>query len=619
MSYGPPRRAARSALILVAAGLALATPAADAAQAACKLEKLLELPVTMTDGQPLVPARINGVDVVFMADSGAFFSQITPSKAAELGLKPGPPPVSGLLIVSGVGGNEKVGWVTAKSFSIAGQNLAPSFLVGGGETGHGSAGLLGQNILGFANVEYDLAHGAIRIMQPHDCLGRPMAYWAEGQSYSTIDIEAASARKTIGVASVNGVPRRVEFDTGAGTSILTLSGARSIGLDPPAPGAVSAGVSSGIGRHLVQSWILPVDSFKIGGEEIRHTRLRLADTDVEGIDMLLGADFFLSHRVFVANDQRKLYFTYNGGPVFNLDVAPVAQGGLATPGAVGSGPAEPASAVDFARRGAAFASRHEYDKAIADLTRAIELAPTEPTYLFERARAYRGNRQPFLAMADLNKSLSLKPDDIPALTTRAAFHLAGRDKPHALADLAAVDRLAAKQADVRLTLAQLYGQADEPESAIGQLDLWIAAHPEDSRQATALNGRCFTRGLWNTPSIWLSPIATPPSSAIPSSSPPATAAASCGFARATRTRRPPTLTLPWSPAQGSLGASAAAAWRGCRRARPPRAKPTSPRRSPYARDAEPRRAGWRPEGIVVATLRARPPADRLKLPIICTR
>jgi hypothetical protein len=58
-----------------------------------------------------------------------------------------------------VGGGEKVGWVTAKSFSIAGQNLAPSFLVGGSETGHGAAaGRLGQNILGFANVEYDLAH-----------------------------------------------------------------------------------------------------------------------------------------------------------------------------------------------------------------------------------------------------------------------------------------------------------------------------------------------------------------------------------------------------------------------------------------------------------------------------
>ena len=213
--------------------------------------------------------------------------------------------------------------------------------------------------------------------------------------------------------------------------------------------------------------------------------------------MLLGADFFLSHHVYVANDQRKLYFTYNGGPVFNLDVAPTVQGGAALPTAAGNGAVEPVNAADFARRGTAFASRHEYDKAIADLTRAAELAPTDPTYLFERARAYEGNHQPFLAMADLDKSLALKPDDVPALTTRAAFHLAGRDKPHALADLAAADRLAARQADVRLELAELYERADEPESAVGQFDLWIATHPEDSRQATALSQRCFTRAVWN--------------------------------------------------------------------------------------------------------------------------
>ena len=30
--------------------------------------------------------------------------------------------------------------------------------------------------------------------------------------------------------------------------------------------------------------------------------------------MLLGADFFLSHRIYVANSRDKLYFTYNGGP-----------------------------------------------------------------------------------------------------------------------------------------------------------------------------------------------------------------------------------------------------------------------------------------------------------------
>ncbi len=37
---------------------------------------------------------------------------------------------------------------------------------------------------------------------------------------------------------------------------------------------------------------------------------------MSGVEMILGADFFLSHHVYVAASQSKVYFTYKGGPVF---------------------------------------------------------------------------------------------------------------------------------------------------------------------------------------------------------------------------------------------------------------------------------------------------------------
>src|SRR5947207_13162840 len=55
--------------------------------AACKIGKLAELPVTMTNMKPMVSAKINGADALFVADSGAFFSLITPASAAALNLK----------------------------------------------------------------------------------------------------------------------------------------------------------------------------------------------------------------------------------------------------------------------------------------------------------------------------------------------------------------------------------------------------------------------------------------------------------------------------------------------------------------------------------------------------
>jgi hypothetical protein len=72
----------------------------------------------------------------------------------------------------------------------------------------------------------------------------------------------------------------------------------------------------------VQTWIAPFASFRIGDEEIRNTHLRIGDTGLRDVDMLIGADFFLSHRIYVASSQHKLYFTYNGGPVLIGDPFP---------------------------------------------------------------------------------------------------------------------------------------------------------------------------------------------------------------------------------------------------------------------------------------------------------
>ena len=91
-----------------------------------------------------------------------------------------------------------------------------------------------------------------------------------------------------------------------------------------------AGVVTGLGRGVLRTWIAPVKSFKIGDEEIHNTHLRIAETSDIGADMVIGADFFRSHHLYVANSQHKLYFTYNGGAVFNL--------------APGDGPAMPSPA-----------------------------------------------------------------------------------------------------------------------------------------------------------------------------------------------------------------------------------------------------------------------------------
>src|SRR6202007_2951184 len=86
----------------------------------------------------------------------------------------------------------------------------------------------------------------------------------------------------------------------------------------------------GIGRDTTKEYLATFANFKIGdGEEIKNARLRIADLGEDSADMLVGADFFVSHRIFVANKEHRLYLSYNGGPVFNLSQnrAPPSQGG----------------------------------------------------------------------------------------------------------------------------------------------------------------------------------------------------------------------------------------------------------------------------------------------------
>jgi tetratricopeptide (TPR) repeat protein len=491
----------RGVLFLMAASTGLSMPA----PAACKMSKMAELPVTMLDLRPLIDAKINDKDVRFEVDSGAFYSMISAASAAEFGLKIKSAPY-GMRVV-GIGGITKPSVATVDLFTVAGfpvRNM--QFLVGGSLSTleSGSAGLLGQNIFGVTDVDYDFANGKIRFIKSDECPRDAMlAYWViGGQAYSVMDIVPISVYHPhiTSSAYLNGAKIAITFDTGASVSMLSLRAAERAGIDPKSAGVVDAGAVRGIGSGVVKSYVGVFSSFKVGDEEVQHAKLRFGGTLGIDTDMLLGTDFFLSHHVYVALNQHKLYFTYNGGPVFNL----AARSGVGKPAeSAGDHPpdadkdAEILQADEYSRRGAASAARDDFDRAIADLTRACELAPDNPEYFFERGSVHAKNKNPELAMKDFDRALELKPGYVLALLSRAELRVRARDLVGARTDLDAVDQFAAKQADIRFALAEGYIELDLPAPAVAQLDAWIISHKEDSKRRLALARRCWARALQN--------------------------------------------------------------------------------------------------------------------------
>jgi predicted aspartyl protease len=133
-----------------------------------------------------------------------------------------------------------------------------------------------------------------------------LAYWTGGV-VGEVAIEAAGLiRLTV---KLNGRPVAAMLDSGASTSMLSERVAMSVG----GTRSPATGTATGIGAKTLATAVYRFARFDIGNEEIPDVGIIAAQHDMP---MLIGADFQRSHRVLVSHSQKKLYYTYVGGPVF---------------------------------------------------------------------------------------------------------------------------------------------------------------------------------------------------------------------------------------------------------------------------------------------------------------
>jgi predicted aspartyl protease len=315
--------------MLPIAALAAALLGPLSAQAACRLATA-DVPVTMVGLRPLVAAKIDGKPVKLLLDSGAFGSSLTATYAAkeklpamaakEIGSLV---PSSASTVTSGVRGHAtETGIVIASTFEFGGAVFPNVKFLTIRDLGDDAAGLIGQNLLKTSDVDYDLKGGRLRLVRPQDCETADLAYWATpGMTYSVLPLESEGHYNghTIATVLINGEKMRAYFDTGAATSFITAHAAAKAGVKTTDPGIVRTGDSHGLDGDT-KTWVASFASVKIGDEEIKNAKLAIGESVTNDFDILIGADFFLAHHVYVANSQGKLYFTYSGGPVFRTAV-----------------------------------------------------------------------------------------------------------------------------------------------------------------------------------------------------------------------------------------------------------------------------------------------------------
>ncbi len=288
----------------------------------CKLVKIDQWLVRFSRNRLLViEGAINGQKVGIMLDTGAMRTMIFRPVAERLGLMMRPLRNA---YVSGFGGFSSIESAPVGEFRIGESTRRNWHMMVAGEhdPGDGIGVLLGEDFFQNVDVEFDLANRAVRLFQPRNCNGTSLAYWTTGpaQQIQMEWLDPDRPRIVVPVR-VNGLPIAALLDTGATSSILHKNIAARLGVRPDTPGVVAGGTFLGVGEKSSDVWVGPFESFEIGDEAIKTTSIPFGDT-LADTQMVLGMDFLLAHRLLVSHSQRKIYFTYAGGPVFQRSGAP---------------------------------------------------------------------------------------------------------------------------------------------------------------------------------------------------------------------------------------------------------------------------------------------------------
>jgi hypothetical protein len=290
---------------------------------ACKLVKVAELSVAIP-GAPVVEVALNGHPALMLLDTGASVSLILKSAIETYQLqRVNARGDQGC----GVGGCADTELVSVRDFTLGDAVVHDlRFLAVPSTFGDSRvAGVFGQDFLAQMDVEFDLPGGHLRLFRPQDCSGDQVAYWANAFNMVKLRNDPTPNRKLWLPVTLNGHQLLGILDSGASHSIIMTRVTQRPDLGPETP-PESIGEGGGFGTQKLSASRARFAALTIGQETIQHPMLEIADlfaadrevhtgslikqSDFEEPDILIGADFIRMHRIYVANSQGKLYFTY---------------------------------------------------------------------------------------------------------------------------------------------------------------------------------------------------------------------------------------------------------------------------------------------------------------------
>ena len=145
-------------------------------------------------------------------------------------------------------------------------------------------------------------------------------------------------------------------------------------------------------------------------------------------------------------------------------------------------------AIAYGRRGNAFHDKGEYDRAIADYTKAIEIDQKGLVAYNNRGIAYRAKGDNDSAIADYTRAIAIDPDFAGAYNNRGIAYRAKGDNDRAIAEHTSAIEIDPELASAYYNRALAYRAKDDNDNAIKDATVTIEINPRHA-------GAHFNRGL----------------------------------------------------------------------------------------------------------------------------
>lgn len=261
------------------------------------------------------PALLNGHSGRMLVDTGSEGSLVTPETQRRLDLRADPRIMTVMRGANGRGTLSPV--VVLRSLQLGGFELGPRPMPLGALPGVPDdleppiMGLMGADLWRGYDLEIDVPHGRLVFWAVGGEACRNVPLWPA--PFETLPAELDRGRLTVPFR-LDGVAGRALVDSGARSHVVSREFVHRIGVNDAAlardPGGISSGVDMNAKRYVWHRFhVLSLgEGHEESGAGVWHEPVLTVSDVQDGANMLLGADWFARHDVWLSYATRQVFF-----------------------------------------------------------------------------------------------------------------------------------------------------------------------------------------------------------------------------------------------------------------------------------------------------------------------